>query len=223
MKEILKTSLLRGARLFLGLFAYAIGIVMTINANLGLGPWDVFHQGLARTLGITMGQASISIGIAIVIVNYFMGEKVGWGTLSNMLFIGIFMDFLMLNNLIPVFDNFILQLLMMLTGMFIIGVASYLYIGTGLGSGPRDGMMVMLTKLTGKSVRFIRNCIEIAVSILGYFLGGTLGLGTVLIAFSIGYFVQFAFKLFKFEVEKVTHRFIEEDARFIKNLITVNK
>jgi uncharacterized membrane protein YczE len=218
MKENLKHILLRGGRLFLGLFLYAVGIVMTINANLGLGPWDVFHQGLSMTVGITMGQASIAMGIIIVITNYFVGEKLGWGTLSNMLFIGLFMDILMLNSLIPIYENTILQVIMMLGGMFVIGLASYFYIGAGLGSGPRDGLMVLLTKRTRKSVRFIRNCIEITVLIAGYFLGGFVGVGTIIIAIGIGYFVQFVFKLFKFDVQTVKHRYVEDDIRFIKEL-----
>jgi uncharacterized protein len=217
MKEKLRPALLRIIRLFVGLFLYAVGIVMTINANLGLGPWDVFHQGLSKTIGITMGQASISMGIMIVIINYFVGEKLGWGTLCNMLFIGIFMDFLMLNSIIPILKNTILQVLMMFGGMFVIGLASYFYIGAELGSGPRDGLMVMLTKKTGRSVRFIRNCIEITVLIAGYFLGGFIGIGTIIIALGIGYFVQFAFKLFKFDVKNITHRYIEDDIRFIRD------
>jgi uncharacterized protein len=216
MKENLKHAFLRGGRLFIGLFLYALGIVMTINANLGLGPWDVFHQGLSRTVGITMGQASITMGILIVITNYFVGEKLGWGTLCNMLFIGIFMDILMLNNIVPIYEDKILQVIMMLGGMFVIGLASYFYIGAGLGSGPRDGLMVLLTKKTGKSVRFIRNCIEITVLIAGYFLGGFVGIGTLIIALGIGYSVQFVFKLFKFDVKAVKHRYVEDDIIFIK-------
>jgi uncharacterized protein len=218
MKENLKNALLRGVRLFIGLFLYAVGIVMTINANLGLGPWDVFHQGLSKTIGITMGQASIAMGIIIVIINYFVGEKLGWGTLCNMLFIGLFMDILMLNNIIPIYESIILQIIMMLGGMFVIGLASYFYIGAGLGSGPRDGLMVLLTKKTGKSVRFIRNCIEITVFIAGYFLGGFVGIGTIIIALGIGYFVQFAFKIFRFDVKAVKHRYVEDDVRFVKGL-----
>lgn len=222
MKEYIKAAFLRVLRLFTGLFLYAVGIVMTINANLGLGPWDVFHQGLSRTLGITMGQASISMGLIVIIVDYFMGEKLGWGSVANMLFIGIFMDFLMLNHLIPVFTNTILSIIMMMLGMFIIGLASVFYIGAGLGSGPRDGLMVALTKKTGKPVRFIRNSIEITVSIIGFFLGGSVGFGTVLIALTIGYFVQFAFKLLRFDVNNVKHRFIEDDVAYLKLLITKN-
>jgi uncharacterized protein len=206
-------------KLFLGLFLYAVGIVMTINANLGLSPWDVFHQGLSKNIGITMGQASISMGIIIVIINCILGERIGWGTLSNMLFIGMFMDILMLNNLIPIFDNVILRIIMMLLGMFIIGTASFLYISVGLGSGPRDGLMIALTKRTGKSVRFIRNCIEITVLVAGIALGGKIGIGTPIMAFMIGPAVQFAFKVYKFQVSKVKHRFIDEDIKYVKELM----
>lgn len=218
MNNNIKQAILRVTRLFFGLFLYSVGIVMTINANLGLGPWDVFHQGLSKTIGITMGQASISMGFIVIIIDYFMGEKLGWGSVANMLFIGMFMDFLMLNHLIPVFKSPILSILMMMLGMFVIGMASFYYIGAGLGSGPRDGLMVALTKKTGKSVRFIRNCIEVTVSVIGYFLGGSVGLGTVFIAITIGYFVQFAFKLMKFDVNKITHRFIEDDIRYIRQI-----
>jgi uncharacterized protein len=219
----MKKLALQFARLFIGLFLYALGIVMTINANLGLAPWDVFHQGMSKVFGITMGQASITVGVVIVILDAFMGERLGWGTLLNMIFIGIFMDLLMLNSIIPVFESTFLSLLMMAMGMFIIGVASYYYIGAGLGSGPRDGLMVALTKKTGKSVRFVRNSIEVAVLGVGYFLGGTVGLGTLITALSIGYFVQFAFKIFKFNVKEVKHRFIDEDIKTIKEKLLKKK
>ena len=206
----MKKSLLSIGRLFTGLFLYALGIVFTINANLGLSPWDVFHQGISRLGGITMGQASIITGLVIVLIDWKFGERVGLGTICNMLFIGIFMDLLMLNNLVPTFNNIIIRAIMMLIGMFIIGIASYFYIGAGLGSGPRDGLMVALTKKTGKSVRFIRNCIESIVLVIGSFLGGTVGFGTLIMVIGGGYFVQFAFKLFKFDVRKVKHTFIDD-------------
>ena len=210
-------------KLFAGLFLYAAGIVMTINANIGLAPWDVFHQGLSKTFGITIGQASIGIGIIIVIINSLFREKVGWGSLGNMLFIGVFVDLLMLNHIIPEFENLVLRVLMMFSGMFVIGVATYLYISVGLGAGPRDGLMVALTKRTGKSVRLVRNTIETVVVIIGYFLGGTVGVGTLVIALTIGVFVQLAFQLFKFDVKKVEHRFIDEDIKLLKKMLTQPK
>ncbi|NLZ90915.1 MAG: hypothetical protein GX918_03240 [Clostridiales bacterium] len=210
-------------RLFAGFFLNSAGIVMTINANIGLAPWDVFHQGLSKTFGITIGQASIGIGIIIVIINSLFREKVGWGSLGNMLFIGVFVDLLMLNHIIPEFENLVLRVLMMFSGMFVIGVATYLYISVGLGAGPRDGLMVALTKRTGKSVRLVRNTIETVVVIIGYFLGGSVGVGTLVMALTIGVFVQLAFQLFKFDVKKVEHRFIDEDIKLLKKMLTQPK
>lgn len=215
----MRKSLLAFIRLFIGLFLYAVGIVFTINANLGLSPWDVFHQGISKLTGITMGQASIIVGLLIVILDWLLGEKVGLGTICNMLFIGIFMDLLMLNHLVPIFNNLIAKVIMMFLGMFIIAIASYFYIGAELGSGPRDGLMIALTKKSQKSVRLVRNCIEATVLIVGYFLGGTVGFGTLVMVICGGYFVQFAFKLFKFDVRKVEHRFIDDYAKLIKRLL----
>ena len=212
----MKKTLLSLIRLFIGLFLYAVGIVFTINANLGLSPWDVFHQGISKLTGITMGQASIIVGLLIVILDWLLGERVGVGTVLNMLFIGIFMDLLMLNHLVPTFNNIAARAIMMILGMAIIGIASYFYIGAGLGSGPRDGLMVSLTKKTNKSVRFVRNCIEFTVLVIGYFLGGTVGFGTLIMVVGGGYFVQFAFKIFRFDVRKVEHEFIDDYVKLIR-------
>lgn len=208
--------LLRLLRLFAGLFAFAVGIVFIINANLGYSPWDVFHKGLSSTIHITIGQACISIGLILIIINTVLGERLGWGTITNMYFIGTFLDFLMLNHVIPITHKIMPGILMIMSGMLIIGIASYLYIGAGLGAGPRDGLMVALTKKTGRSVSLIRTIIESSVLVIGYALGGYVGIGTVIAALATGYFVQFAFKLFKFDVKTVKHRFIDEDIKFLK-------
>ena len=211
----MKNIIGKAAKLFFGLAFYALGIVMTINANLGLAPWDVFHHGLTKNFGITMGQASICVGIALVIIDSLLGERLGWGTLFNMIAIGIFMDIYMLNHLVPVFEAMVPRFIMMILGMFTIGIATYFYISVGLGSGPRDGLMVALTKKTGKSVRFLRSCIELSVIAVGYFFGGSVGIGTPIMALSSGYFVQFAFKLFKYDVKGTKHRFVDEDIKYL--------
>lgn len=216
----MKKYLLTLGKLFLGLFLFAFGIVCTINANLGLSPWDVLHQGISRLTGITMGQASIATGVLIVVLDWVLGEKVGVGTICNMIFIGIFMDLLMINSLVPNFHSVIARIIMMLSGMFIIGMGSYFYISAGIGSGPRDGLMIALTKRTNKSVRFIRNSIEFSVLVVGYFLGGTLGIGTLIMVFGVGYFVQFAFRLFKFDVKKVEHKFINDHVKLVKDILS---
>ncbi|MCC5427126.1 YczE/YyaS/YitT family protein [Clostridium botulinum] len=117
-----------------------------------------------------MEQASIATGVLIVVLDWVLGEKVGVGTICNMLFIGIFMYLLKLNNLVPTFHNVIARIIMMLLGMFIIRIGSYFYISTGIGSGPRDGLMIALTKRTEKYIRYIRNSIEFSVLVVGYFL-----------------------------------------------------
>lgn len=219
MKQILQ----RVIRLFIGLFLYAVGIVLTINANLGLAPWDVFHQGITHLTGITMGQASIAVGIILVILNAVLGERLGWGTLCNMLFIGLFMDLLMFNHLIPIVKGIVPGVIMMFIGMTVIGVASYFYIGAGLGSGPRDGLMIALTKMTNKSVRFIRNSIELCALVIGYILGGFVGLGTLIMALTLGYIIQFSFKILKFDLNSIKHRFIDEDVTILKRKLLKRK
>jgi len=216
----MRINLFKVIRLFLGFFLYAVGIVMTINAGLGLSPWGVFHQGLSKTIGITMGQATIVTGFAIVTINSILGEKVGVGTLLNMIFVGTFMDILMLNNIIPIFKNITLKFLMLLCGMVTIGFATYFYLGVGVGSGPRDGLMVSIVKKTKKSVRLVRFCIETIPLIIGYILGGSVGIGTVIMAFIMGPIVQTVFRILKFDVKKVNHRFVNKDILFIKEKLS---
>lgn len=219
----MKSKLKIAVRLFLGFFVCAIGIVMTINAHLGLAPWDVLHQGVSNVIGISIGRASIVLGFIIVSLNAIFGENIGIGTVLNMIFIGIFIDFLMLNGLVPVFNSFIASFIMMLLGMLVLGYGCVLYMGTGLGTGPRDGLMVALTKRSGKSVRLVKNSVEILAIIVGYFLGGTVGLGTVVMSITGGYFFQFAFRTANFDVTGVEHRYIIDDIRKLKEKLEAKK
>ena len=176
-------------RLVIGLFVCSIGIVLTIQANLGLSPWDAFHHGLSRNLGITMGQASMLLGIIVVIVDMFLGENLGIGTILNMFLIGIFMDFFMLNNIIPTSTNMIIGFIMLFIGMFIIGIGCVIYIGAGYGSGPRDGLMVALHKKTKRPVKTIKTYIEMFALLFGFILGGSIGIGTVITTLVFGLFI----------------------------------
>lgn len=203
-------------RLMFGYFLYALGIALTVDANLGLAPWDVLHQGLSQTLGITFGTASIGVGIIIVALNVKLGERVGWGTIGNMIFIGVFLDLLFGSGLLPSLESVPLRVIQLFAGMYTIGLASYVYLGCGMGSGPRDGLMVALTKKTGKPVGLIRSGIELCVLAVGYFLGGSIGIGTVLTAVGIGFAVQNVFKLVKFDVKGQKHRFVDEDLAWVR-------
>ena len=204
------------ARVVFGLFLFALGIVMTVNANLGVSPWDVFHQGLSKTFGITLGRANIITGLFIIGLDVVLGQTIGWATIMNMLLIGTFIDILMLNNLVPVFDSFVPSLIMLLLGVLIEGYGCFIYISGGMGAGPRDGLMVVLTRRTGRSVRLIKSAIEVIVVTVGIFLGGKFGIGTLIMALFGGAIFQFAFKTVNFKVNQVQHRFIQDDLKLLK-------
>lgn len=195
-------------QLFIGLFLYAVGIVLTINANLGVAPWDIFHQGISNLIGITFGQASILAGFAVVLINYFLSEKIGYATIANMIAIGIFIDIIMVYNLIPISNNFLSGFFMIIVGMIVIAFATYFYIKAGLGTGPRDGLMVGLKRKTNFSIGVIRSGIEITVLIIGVILGGQIGIGTLMIALLIGPIIEITFKIINFNIAEVKHSYI---------------
>ena len=126
------------------------------------------------------------------------------------------MDLLMLNNLVPIFEGYFLRLIQLLVGITINGLAVFLYIGVGWGAGPRDGLMVALMRKTGKSVRLIKTIIEVFAVAVGYLLGGNLGLGTLIVAFSSGPIMQFTYKLLKFNIDEVDHISIQEHIKLIR-------
>lgn len=199
----------------IGQFLYATGITMTINANQGLSPWTVFHQGVGMQLNLTIGKATILVGFVLIIINFFFKEKIGLSTICNMAFVGLYIDFLMMNNLIPIFDSLILSYTMMFLGMFIVGLSTAIYVGVGWGSGPRDGIVAVITKRTKLSIKTVRSGIESLALIVGFLMGGTVGLGTAVMAITVGFFVNQAFKLLKFDVTRVEHSYIDENIKII--------
>jgi len=207
----------RFLKVLLGLFIFSVGIVLTINASLGVSPWDVFHQGVSRTVGITIGQANIIMGFLIILLDIYLGQAIGWATVMNMLSIGTFIDILMLNNLIPVAQTPAVGLIMIIAGVAIQAIGFSVYISQGIGAGPRDGLMVVLTKRTGKSVRLIKSVIEATAVTIGIILGGSFGMGTIIMAFFGGIIFQATFRMIRFKVEKVEHRFIQDDLKALKN------
>lgn len=210
-------------RLFAGFILYGLGIVVMLNAKIGVSPWDVLHQGLSFKSEITMGQASIMVGLVIVILDAALGEGVGWGTVLNMIFIGVFLDIIKSMNIVPVADNLFMGIVMMIIGIIISAIATVLYLGAGLGSGPRDGLMLALNKKFSKPVGAIRMCIELTVLVCGWILGGSVGLGTIISAFGLGYAIQIGFKICKINSKEIKHRIIRDDIDYIKNIIEQRK
>ena len=204
MKSNMKTLM----RLLIGFILCSSSTVFMLNSNLGLSPWDVFHQGISNVTGITIGQANIITGVIFVVVGMFCGQKLGIGTILNMILIGQFVDWIMYLDIIPKSNNIVTGIIMMIIGMLTMGYGCYLYISCGWGCGPRDGVMVVLSKVLNKNIKHVRAGMEIIVLIIGIFLGGTMGLGTVISAIFLGYSMQLVFKLKNFDVSKVEHKSI---------------
>lgn len=195
----------RFSRLFFGLFLYALGIVVTMRANIGFAPWEVFHKGLANISGLTIGRISIIVGFIICIIAIMMGEKMGLGTFFNMLMIGIFIDMIMVLDFVPQINSFYLGIPTLFLGLLIIATATFFYMSSGFGAGPRDSLMVAIEKKTGFSSGVSKAMIEAAVVLSGWLLGGPVGLGTVIAAFGIGFCIDLIFNLFSFKASEVEH------------------
>ncbi len=206
----MKTYIMRLIRLMFGLLLYAIGIVITINADIGYAPWDVFHVGFSSTFGMSIGMASIITGLAIGVIAVVLGEKIGIGTILNMVMIGVFVDWIMLAGFIPMAISFFSGIMMMIIGILIISLATYFYISAAFGSGPRDSLMVAVTRKTKLPVGFCRGSIEIIAVIVGWQLGGKVGVGTILFALLIGLFVQTTFKALHFDATKISHETMDQ-------------
>ncbi|KPU43264.1 hypothetical protein OXPF_32780 [Oxobacter pfennigii] len=192
-------------RLIWGLFLYAVGIVVTLNAHIGYAPWEVFHVGFAKTAGISIGTASIIAGAVIGIIALLLGEKLGLGTILNMLLIGVFLDLILGFHIIPMASSFAFGIIMLIIGLFVIALASYFYIGSAFGAGPRDSLMVALTRKTRLPIGVCRGMIELLAVFAGWRLGGMFGIGTIISALTIGFCVQITFRLLKFDTTEIQH------------------
>lgn len=221
--DLLGKIMLTGLRLFIGFFMCSYGTICVINSNLGAAPWDVFHQGISYRTGITIGSASIIMGVFIVIIDALLGEKIGIGTLLNMIFVGVFMDLISFYNMAPLPNNPITGIITLIIGMVLLSLGTVLYMKCGLGSGPRDGMMVALQKKTQKPVKLIRGCIELGALIVGIILGGKAGIGTIITALTLGYIMQIVFRICKFDSSSVKHRSVEDNILCFKDFLNNKK
>ncbi len=171
-------------RLLVGLTLFGLGISMLVVANLGLSPWEVFHQGISRRTGIPLGTVGIITGIVVLALWFPLRERPGVGTVANVFLIGIVID-LTLAVVPDTVETLWLRWVLMFAGTAVIALGTGLYIGVGLGPGPRDGLMTGLAR-RGISVGVARAGIEITVLVAGWLLGGTVGVGTVVFAFGVG-------------------------------------
>jgi uncharacterized membrane protein YczE len=192
----------------IGFALFGLSIAMMIRSNLGTSPWALLEVAISGLTGITPGRMSIIVGFVVLLGALALRENIGWGTLGNILFIGLWED--MFLGMIPsVENNLVVQTMMLLSAVFMMGIASAIYIGVDAGAGPRDSLMLAVHRVSGLSIRLGRAIIEVIVVAIGWFLGGPLGFGTVIFALLIGPSVQWAFKLFKVQTHKPETEVVE--------------
>jgi uncharacterized protein len=171
-----------------GLFIMSVGIVCTYRSGLGLGPWDTLHQGISRHTPLTFGQAGILVGGLIVLVSLLLRVRPNVATLLNMILIGVFVDLQLRMNWLPDLSMTLLlvRLIVDILGVFLMGLGTAFYIAPRMGAGPRDGLMLRLTILTKVRIALVRASLECLALLIGFLLGGMIGVGTLLFAFGVG-------------------------------------
>jgi len=195
----------------IGFILFSLAITLMIRANLGTSAWAVLEVALAQKLHITIGTMTVLMGFLVLSGAVIMREKLGWGTLANILSIGPWED--MWLSIIPSkTDNLPLQIGMLLLAIFLRGLASAIYIGVNAGAGPRDSMMLAIKRTTGVSIRVARGCIEVTVVTTGWLLGGPAGIGTLIYALLVGPAIQWGFKIFNVQPHKEELPIVESAA-----------
>ena len=178
----------RLTQLFAGLTLYGVSLALMVRADLGLDPWDVFHQGVSYHLGWSLGTVVNVVGALVLLLWVPLRQRPGVGTVSNIFVLGFAVDATL--AILPPIAALPTRILLLFGGVLLNAVATAAYIGARLGSGPRDGLMTGIVARTGRSVRVVRTSLEVSVLAVGWLLGGSVGVGTVAYALLIGPLVQ---------------------------------
>ena len=228
MKTSAKGYLKRFIALTVGLLIASYGICMTVNSGLGISPWDVFAQGLAFKLSeitganLTLGTLTRWIGWVVLLLNILLKEKIGFGTVYDIMIVGSFINFYSNNNLVPMPQTLPFRFILLIAGFVTWSFGVYLYLSAELGAGPRDGLMSALAK-RNMPVNVAKNTIEAVVFVIGWICGGTIGIGTVIAVFIMGYLLKFWFAVFKFDLANAKNESIMDTVRNIKKLLVKAK
>ncbi|HWP51858.1 MAG TPA: hypothetical protein VN626_09200 [Clostridia bacterium] len=198
-----------------GIAVYGCGVYMTIQANLGLSPWDALNMGVSYATGLSFGDAGVIVGLVILVLDVLLSEKIGFGTLVNTVMIGKMVDVFNHFEVLPKMNGFLPGVALLLSGQVIICFGMFLYVSAALGSGPRDSLMVALNrKLKRVPVGVARALIEGTALLIGWLLGAKVGIGTLIAVFGIGFIMQGVFSLLHFDPKTVRHENI---------MLTVNR
>ncbi|MET8681639.1 hypothetical protein ABZW18_29670 [Streptomyces sp. NPDC004647] len=184
----------RVVQLYAGLVLYGVSAGLQLRAGLGLGPWDVFHQGVSEHSGLSIGVVSIVVGAVVLLLWIPLRQMPGLGTVSNVVVVGLAMDATL--ALAPDAHGPALRIPLLVFAIVLNGAATGLYISARFGPGPRDGLMTGLHRRTGRSIRLVRTGIEVSVLATGFLLGGSVGVGTVAYALGIGPLAQLFLRVF---------------------------
>jgi uncharacterized membrane protein YczE len=182
-------------QLYVGLVGYGAGAAFQVRSTLGLDPWDVFHQGIARRVHLSLGIVVIVVGALVLLAWIPLRQRPGLGTISNVVVVGSALDAVLV--ILPTPSGLVLRSVFLVVGILLIGTATGLYIGANYGPGPRDGLMTGLARRFGFSIRLSRTAVELTVLLVGWLLGGTVGIGTLAFAATIGPLSQLSLRLFR--------------------------
>lgn len=208
----------RFLRMFSGIALYGCGVYMTIQANLGLSPWDALNMGVANVSGLSFGDAGVIVGGIILVLDVVLNEKIGFGTLVNTVMIGKMVDLFNYIELLPKMNGFLPGLALLLTGQVIICFGMAFYSGAALGCGPRDSLMLALhRKLPRVPVGLARGIVEGTALLAGWLLGAKVGIGTPIAVLGIGFIMQAVFRLLRFDPKAVRHEDVVMTVNNIRN------
>jgi uncharacterized membrane protein YczE len=182
--------------LFGGLFLFSLAMALSLLCNLGAASWTVFHDGISRQTPLSIGMATQLVGLLMLGVSWLAGIRPGFGTLANMILVGLFLDLILWSGVIPEADAYAVRVVMLLAGIVLLGLASALYIKAGFGAGPRDSFMLALHRRTGLRIGKVRWMMETFAVVAGIALGGAFGVGTIIFAVLVGFVVDYFFNLF---------------------------
>lgn len=182
-------------QLYIGLTCYGVSTAMFVRADLGADPWNVFHLGVGKLLSLNIGVVMIITGALVLLLWIPLRQRPGLGTISNVIVLGLAADATL--ALMPPLESLLARSALLAAAVIVNALATGMYIGAGFGAGPRDGLMTGINARFGWSVRTVRTAIEISVLLLGWAMGGTFGVGTVLYALTIGPLIQLCLPWFR--------------------------
>ncbi len=200
------------------LFLNGFGVYLTIRAGIGAGPWDVLNLGLSKTFGILYGTASIAVSCAILGIDIAFKEPIGIAMFIDAFVVGKSVDFFNRISIVPETDSLFASIVVMVTGLFIMGYTQYAYMSAALGCGPRDTLLVALAKRLRKiPIGVVAIAILSLATFIGWLLGGPVGIGTIICAFGTGPIMQLAFKTVRFDATLVRHQHLADSAKTISH------